>query len=207
MVQVCFTFVCPPAELEIFPPRSEFLSIDAETRDRRLLSRIAVDEVPATPGELSGARRLATLIHLRRQLPQTAVGERLGAGESVQQYLLIALGGAVGAMLRHGIGAPAAQQFGPRFPVGTLLITLPACFLIGLTLVFLEHHAGVNPAWRYLITSGFIVAYSTVSTFESEVWSDFLHGAFWVALLCFAVSLTGRFIMVALGALTARAIA
>ena len=52
----------------------------------------------------------------------------------MQRYLLVALGGALGSMLRYFIGATAAQRFGPRFPVGTLTINISACFLIGLVL-------------------------------------------------------------------------
>ena len=96
----------------------------------------------------------------------------------MQKYLLIAIGGAFGSMLRYFIGAAAAERFGPRFPVGTLLVNLSACFLIGLVVEYLNRHSGLSPAWRFLIPVGFIGAYSTFSTFGWETFTDFKHGAF-----------------------------
>ena len=122
----------------------------------------------------------------------------------MQRYLLIAVGGALGAIARYQVGMLAAQRFGMRFPVGTLVINISACFIIGFTIEFLNRHTGMNPAWRYLIPIGFIGAYSTFSTFEWEVWNDFTAGAFWIGLLYAGVSLIGGFIAVALGAALAR---
>ena len=124
----------------------------------------------------------------------------------MQRYLFIAVGGALGSMLRYFIGASVAERFGPRFPTGTLIINVFACFLIGFSIEHLNSHAGINPAWRYLIPIGFIGGFSTFSTFEWEVWSNVTTGAFWVALAYVAVSLIAGFIAVALGAATSRAI-
>ena len=124
----------------------------------------------------------------------------------MQRYLFIAIGGGLGSMLRYFIGASAAERFGPRFPIGTLVINICACFLIGLSIEFLNHHASLNPAWRYLIPIGFIGGFSTFSTFEWEVWSSVASGAFWIALAYIAVSLIAGFIAVALGAATARTV-
>ena len=124
----------------------------------------------------------------------------------MQRYLLIAVGGALGAMLRYFIGVVAAERFGPRFPVGTLSINLSACFMIGLILEYMNHHTGVNPAWRYAFAIGFIGAFSTFSTFEWETWSDLTNGAFWLGILYVAVSLIAGLIAVAIGAFTARSL-
>ena len=124
----------------------------------------------------------------------------------MRRYLLIAVGGAVGAILRYVIGAAAAQRFGPRFPVGTLTINISACFIIGLVLEYLNRHAGLSDAWRYLVPIGFIGAYSTFSTFEFEAWSDFTRGAYWSGVLYVTVSLVGGFIAVSLGAATGRSL-
>lgn len=125
----------------------------------------------------------------------------------MQRYLLIAIGGALGSMLRYFIGAQAAQRFGARFPVGTLFINISACFIIGFSIEFLNRHADINPAWRFLVPIGFIGAYSTFSTFEWETWMDFTHGAFWIGLAYVAVSLIAGLIAVAAGAAIARAAA
>ncbi len=107
----------------------------------------------------------------------------------MQRYLLIALGGALGSMLRFFLGSTVAERFGSRFPLGTLVVNICACFLIGFTLEYLGRHASLNPAWRFLIPVGFIGGFSTYSTFEWEVWMSFTAGVFWMGLLYVAVSL------------------
>ena len=124
----------------------------------------------------------------------------------MRRYLLIGVGGAIGAILRYVIGAAAAQRFPARFPVGTLTINISACFIIGLVLEYLNRHAGLSDAWRYLIAIGFIGAYSTFSTFEFEAWSDFTRGIFWSGVLYVIVSLVGGFIAVSLGATMGRSL-
>ncbi|MEO6923992.1 MAG: fluoride efflux transporter CrcB [Bryocella sp.] len=122
----------------------------------------------------------------------------------MQRYLLIAIGGALGAITRYQVGALAAERFGMRFPVGTLLINISACFLIGFSVEFLNRHTNINPAWRYLIPVGFIGAYSTFSTFEWEIWSDLSSGAYWIGLLYMVVSLVAGLIAVGIGSSMAR---
>ncbi|MES2393154.1 MAG: fluoride efflux transporter CrcB, partial [Acidobacteriota bacterium] len=115
----------------------------------------------------------------------------------MQRYLLIAIGGAAGAMLRYWVGGAVGDRMGARFPWGTLVINVTACFIIGVVLEYLNHHAGVNPAWRFLIPIGFIGAYSTFSTFEFEIWMNVTTGAFWIAVAYVVVSLVAGFVAVA----------
>ena len=124
----------------------------------------------------------------------------------MQRYLLIAIGGGLGSMLRYFLGATAAQRFGVRFPVGTLTVNILACFLIGLSAEYLNRHASLNPAWRYLIPVGFIGGFSTFSTFEWETWSDISSGAFWIGILYVAVSLVAGFVAVGIGVAAARTV-
>jgi fluoride exporter len=100
---------------------------------------------------------------------------------AVQKYLLIALGGALGSILRYWVGSTVSGRMGIRFPYGTLLVNLTACLIIGFTLTYLGKRADLNPAWRYLIPVGFIGAYSTFSTYEWETLSTLRSGAFFLA--------------------------
>ncbi len=120
------------------------------------------------------------------------------------RYLLIAIGGGFGSMLRYFIGSVAAEYFGPRFPVGTLSINVTACFLIGLVLELLNRHTGANPAWRFLVAIGFIGGFSTFSTFTYETWSDLSQGYAWLGLIYIAASLLAGLVAVNAGAWAAR---
>ena len=99
----------------------------------------------------------------------------------MQKYLLIALGGALGSVLRYWVGASISSRAGTRFPYGTMVINLTACIIIGFTLTYLGKRADLSPAWRFFIPIGFIGAYSTFSTYEWETLSTMRSGAFFIA--------------------------
>ena len=124
----------------------------------------------------------------------------------MQKYLFIALGGALGSIARFWVGANVTGRMGTRFPYGTLLVNLSACFLIGLSFELLGRHAEVSPAWRYLIAFGLIGAYSTFSTFEWEIFTNLRAGAFWIGILYITVSLVFGLVAVALGSALARTV-
>ena len=107
-------------------------------------------------------------------------------------------------MLRYFIGTSVADRFGVRFPFGTLLVNISACFIIGFVLEYLNHHAGISSAWRYLIPIGFIGGFSTFSSFEWEAWASFANGAFWIGIVYIAASIIAGLIAVAAGTAAAR---
>ena len=100
---------------------------------------------------------------------------------TLQKYLLIAAGGALGSMARYWVGSTIAGRMGARFPYGTFVINITACIVIGFSLTYLGKRTGMDPAWRFLIAVGFIGAYSTFSTFEWETLSTLRSGAFALA--------------------------
>jgi fluoride exporter len=101
----------------------------------------------------------------------------------LQRYLLIAIGGALGSILRYWVGSTISGRMGTRFPYGTLVINLTACVIIGFTLTYFGKRADLNPAWRFLVAIGFVGAYSTFSTYEWETLSTLRSGAFFLAAL------------------------
>jgi fluoride exporter len=102
---------------------------------------------------------------------------------TLQKYLLIALGGALGSIARYGVGSWVAGRMGIRFPYGTLIVNVTACLVIGFTMSYLGRHSDIGPAWRFLIPVGFIGAYSTFSTYEWETLIELREGAFGIAAL------------------------
>jgi len=101
----------------------------------------------------------------------------------LQKYLLIAVGGSLGAIARYWVGSAVASRLGTKFPYGTFVINMSACIVIGFSLTYLGKRAELSPAWRYLIPTGFVGAYSTFSTYEWEMLSSLRDGAFSLAAL------------------------
>jgi fluoride exporter len=125
---------------------------------------------------------------------------------SLQKYLFIAIGGALGSIARFGVGSVVAGRMGTRFPYGTLVVNLTACIVLGFSLVFLDRRTAFNPASRFLIPVGFIGAYSTFSTFEWETFVNLQTGEFLLAGFYVVLSIVLGLAGVWCGALIARAI-
>ncbi len=107
----------------------------------------------------------------------------------MQKYFYIAVGGSLGAIARYWVGSVVADKLGTRFPYGTFVINISACIIIGFSLTYLGKRAELNPAWRFLIPTGFVGAYSTFSTYEWETLSSLRTGAFSLAAVYAIASL------------------
>lgn len=101
----------------------------------------------------------------------------------MQKYFFIAVGGALGAIARYWVGSAVASRWGTKFPYGTFVINISACVIIGFCLTFMGKRVELNPAWRYLIPTGFVGAYSTFSTYEWETLASLRTGEFSLAAL------------------------
>ncbi len=122
------------------------------------------------------------------------------------KYLMVALGGAAGSVLRFAIGSYAADRWGLRFPYGTFAVNITGSFLIGLIVTLITERANVNPNWRYLIPIGFIGGYTTFSAFEFETFRSLQDGKFLIASLNVVLSVVIGLLCVWMGVAAARAI-
>jgi CrcB protein len=120
---------------------------------------------------------------------------------------MVAIGGALGSVLRFWVGDYVSNRMGTRFPYGTFIINVTASFLVGLILTLLAERAHWSPNWRYFIPIGFIGGYSTFSTFEYETFRTFQDGEVLMAGLNIVLSVIVGFVSVWLGAITGRTIA
>jgi|SRR5579859_5531840 len=123
------------------------------------------------------------------------------------KYLMVALGGAIGSMLRFWAGGYVSTRLGTRFPYGTFLINITASFLIGFIMTLLAERMHWGPNWRFLIVAGFLGGYSTFSTFEYETFRVFQDGEFLVAGMNIVLSVAVGFLAVWVGVVTGRIIA
>jgi len=122
------------------------------------------------------------------------------------KYLMVGIGGFVGAIARFWLGSYIGGKMGTRFPYGTFVINISGSFLIGFILAVLTAKAHLSPNWRYLIPVGFIGAYTTFSTFEFETLRTIQDGQFLIASLNVVLSVMIGFIAVWVGAIAARSV-
>lgn len=116
--------------------------------------------------------------------PATSGSERNG----VQAYLLVAIGGALGAALRYGVGAAFAQRGLDSFPYGTLCINVSGSLLIALFAGYAGQRPGLDPSWRYLFPIGFVGGYTTFSAYALELQRLLERGAPGAAVAYLAAS-------------------
>jgi CrcB protein len=84
-------------------------------------------------------------------------------------YTFIGIAGAIGALLRYGIGLiiPSTSYMG--FPVHTLCINLLGCFFLSWFFTWVAEH-DYFPNWFIpAIATGFIGSFTTFSTFNIEI--------------------------------------
>ena len=96
------------------------------------------------------------------------------------QIVAIAIGGAVGALARHGVSTAVAAAFGPRFPLGTLIVNVAGSFVMGWLFALFGERLHVTPEMRLLVTTGMLGAFTTFSTFSVETLA-LLQAGRWLA--------------------------
>jgi len=120
------------------------------------------------------------------------------------RFLVIGLGGALGAMARYGVSIAVATFWKRDFPLATMIANVSGCFILGLIATLVAERMPVDPMLRLLVMTGFVGAYTTFSTFEYETQRLVEVGAWWPALFNVAISIIAGFAAVQLGVLLAR---
>lgn len=103
------------------------------------------------------------------------------------KLLLIAAGGAFGALLRYAVSGWTYAAMGEAFPWGTMAANLAGCFLIGVLWAGSEG-ASFSAETRAFVFTGMIGAFTTFSTFGLDAVSLMRDGAAGRALAYVVVS-------------------
>lgn len=106
-------------------------------------------------------------------------------------YLVIALGGAMGAMTRAYVSSTLTKSLGTAFPFATLTINLLGSFLMGISAVIILDYLKLTGYWRELVMIGFLGAFTTFSTFSIEGVNLLHSGQVIQAIVYFVSSVTG----------------
>ena len=97
-------------------------------------------------------------------------------------YLLIGIGGFLGANARYVVAGCVTERYGASFPYGTLVINVSGSFLLGLFLALITDRFIVHPYWRLFFAIGFLGGYTTFSTFSFESFALLLERSFLLAV-------------------------
>jgi fluoride exporter len=86
----------------------------------------------------------------------------------ITTILIVALGGAVGSVGRYLLQVYFVRQTTLTFPLGTLLVNLSGCFLIGVFFALSTKYAWMTMEWRLFLMTGICGGYTTFSSFSLE---------------------------------------
>ena len=124
----------------------------------------------------------------------------------MNHFLLVAIGGAAGASMRHLVGLMALRAFGSGFPYGTLICNVAGSFLMGLLIEILALRFQASTEVRLLLTTGLLGGFTTFSTFSLDVVLLTERGQMGLALFYVAMSLAGAIVALFAGLSVARAL-
>lgn len=87
---------------------------------------------------------------------------------SFRTILIIGAGGFIGTVLRYLGQLAAGKVFSPSFPMGTFLVNLLGCFIIGIVYAMSEKGNMLTAEMRLFLTVGFCGGFTTFSTFSND---------------------------------------
>jgi CrcB protein len=106
----------------------------------------------------------------------------------MNRYLMVMLGAALGGLARYVVGTAVMQRFTGRFPLGTLVVNVTGCFLIGILLPILTERGEPRPNLRLFLIVGVLGGYTTFSSFAWESFQAIDEGSRWIGFANVALS-------------------
>jgi CrcB protein len=124
----------------------------------------------------------------------------------MNMILLVAIGGAVGSVARYLIASSIQTAISWEFPLGTVLVNILGCFLIGILYVLLVARPDPRHDLRALLMVGVMGGFTTFSSFSLETVTMAMNGNYAGAtlnvVLSVAACLVGTLLGISLGRIT-----
>jgi CrcB protein len=104
-------------------------------------------------------------------------------------FLVVFLGGGIGAALRHGVNLGSARLFGTSFPWHTMIENVTGSLVMGALAAWFAFKGGESAQhWRLFLTTGVLGGYTTFSAFSLDAMLLYERGALGQAALYVAGS-------------------
>jgi CrcB protein len=98
-------------------------------------------------------------------------------------YVLVFVGGGLGASLRHTVNIVCARCIGTSFPYGTFIINITGSTVMGLVAGYLAFKGEAAASWRLFLMTGILGGYTTFSAFSLDTALLYERGEIGLALL------------------------
>ena len=96
-------------------------------------------------------------------------------------FLIVFLGGGVGAALRHGVNVLSARLLGTAFPYATMFENVTGSLVMGLLAGYFAFKGDASQSWRLFLTTGILGGYTTFSAFSLDAVLLYERGAMGMA--------------------------
>ena len=83
-------------------------------------------------------------------------------------YVVVFMGGGIGAALRHGVNRAAMAHLGTGFPYGTLFVNIAGGLVMGMLAEWFLVKGGGSQDFRLFLTTGILGGFTTFSAFSLE---------------------------------------
>jgi CrcB protein len=83
-------------------------------------------------------------------------------------YLLVFVGGGLGASLRHTVNVACGRLLGTAFPYHTFIINITGSIVMGLIAGYLAFKGEASQPWRLFLMTGVLGGYTTFSAFSLD---------------------------------------
>ena len=120
--------------------------------------------------------------------------------------LIVGAGGFVGSVLRYWMSV-LAHRWVDTFPIGTMLVNVTGCLVIGAFWGAAEYGDWFRPETRLLVTTGVLGGFTTFSTFGYETFALMNEGRYLAALGNISGNVVFGLAAVALGWIAGKALA
>ena len=117
-------------------------------------------------------------------------------------FLIVFLGGGIGAALRHGVNLVSARLLGTAIPYATLFENVTGSLAMSVLAAYFAFNGDASQHWRLFLTTGILGGYTTFSAFSLDVALLYERGELALAALyiggSIALSIGGLFAGLAL---------